>query len=104
MGKSGPVAVPGTVLGYGSGVSILETSLIFVVIPLAIVLLLGLSAVLGKSESVPAPAPYRLGEKWNFSPILWSAVDVATTNDHHGSHHDVLDPAALIGGTAHGKW
>ncbi|NLG56682.1 MAG: hypothetical protein GX542_13720 [Rhodococcus sp.] len=84
--------------------SILETSLIFVVIPLAIVLLLGLSALFGKAKAVPTPEAFRLGEKWEHSPILWSAVDVVTTNDHHHAHHDVNDSAALIGGTAHGKW
>ncbi|QNG18345.1 hypothetical protein G4H71_02015 [Rhodococcus triatomae] len=84
--------------------SILETALVFVAIPLAIVVLLGLGSVFGKKTIGPVPPAFHLGEKWDYPPVVWSAVDEVTTHGHHGTHHVVNDPAELIGGTANGKW
>ncbi|RVW05483.1 aa3-type cytochrome oxidase subunit CtaJ [Rhodococcus xishaensis] len=82
--------------------SILETALIFVGIPLLVVAIIGLLSLRGRRLANPQPAAYRLGEQWTRGPILWSATDEVTTHGHHAAH-TALD-ADLIGGTASGKW
>lgn len=87
--------------------SILETTLIFVGIPLLIVVVFGgLSYVLSKYPGpVPADNPYTLDQKWEHQPLLWTATDESThpwKYSHHG--HAAAPSAELIGGTASGKW
>ena len=85
------------------GVSILETTLIYVGIPLVIYLIIaGVSMALGKPIAGTHPAHYELGDKWTREPVLWSAVDEVTTHGHHDAHAE--DGESLIGGSAHGRW
>ncbi|MGL4305031.1 MAG: aa3-type cytochrome oxidase subunit CtaJ [Mycobacteriaceae bacterium] len=90
--------------------SILETVLIFVVIPAAVVAIFGLLAIVSKHNRV---AEYRLTEKWTHQPILWAAVDESLGSGHgsaahgdnnHDSHSGHVDNSELVGGSAHGKW
>lgn len=81
--------------------SILETVLIFVGIPvLVIAIVAGLSFMTKKSPGF-VPTEYRLGERWTRQPVLWSAVDEVTTHGHHAAHAAGAD---VIGGSASGKW
>lgn len=83
--------------------SILETTLIFVGIPLAIYLVIAaISFAVSKPIAGTHPAHYELGDKWTRGPILWSAVDEHATHGHHGAHAE--DGESLIGGSAHGRW
>ena len=90
---------------YRKRVSLLETVLIFVVIPVAVWGLLGAASMLGKRYAGTAPAHYDLRAHWTHEPVLWSAVDEVTTHAHHSGHAAIeAAPANLIGGTASGKW
>ncbi|GAB2630310.1 hypothetical protein ABI214_23400 [Prescottella soli] len=82
--------------------SILETVLIFVGIPVLVIAVLGLLTITVRRSPNPLPAEYRLGERWTFGPVLWSATDEVTTHSHHSAH--AAAGADLIGGSASGKW
>ncbi|MEE2031859.1 aa3-type cytochrome oxidase subunit CtaJ [Rhodococcus chondri] len=87
--------------------SILETTLIFVGIPLLITVIFGGLSYIGSKYPGPVPAenPYTLDRKWEYGPVLWSATDEPIARGHHGHHGHVAGaPAELIGGTASGKW
>lgn len=87
--------------------SILETTLIFVGIPLLIILVFaGVSYFEPRSAGpLPSDNEYVLGQKWEHAPLLWSATDESTHPGHHAHHgHAAGDPVELIGGTASGKW
>lgn len=86
--------------------SILETTLIFVGIPVVVIAVLaGLSWVAPRGAS-PRPARYTLDKEWTHEPVLWSAVDEVTTRPgHHGGHAAIeAGSADLIGGSASGRW
>jgi hypothetical protein len=86
-------------------VSILETVLIFVVLPTAITAVVAALSMLGKKYAGTAPTHYDLRAPWTHEPVLWSAADEVTTHTHHGGHAAIeAAPANLIGGTASGKW
>ena len=83
--------------------SILETTLIYVGIPLAVSAVIAVvSMSTGKPIAGTHPAHYELGDKWTREPVLWSPVDEHVTHGHHGAHAD--DGESLIGGSAHGRW
>ncbi|NLU83999.1 hypothetical protein [Rhodococcus sp. HNM0569] len=85
--------------------SILETVLIYVGIPLLITAVIAGLSFTGRKTAGPVPKPYRLTQSWTHAPVLWSAVDEPVTHAHHGGHHAVdAAPADLIGGSASGKW
>lgn len=88
------------------GVSILETVLIFVGIPVVVIALVGAIAMRGKPVAGTRPARYNLGEQWTHAPMLWSATDEVTTAGHHGGGHAAIEAGStdLIGGRAHGRW
>ncbi|MDH6678382.1 hypothetical protein M2284_002585 [Rhodococcus sp. LBL1] len=82
--------------------SILETVLIFVGIPVLVIAVLGLLTITVRRSPNALPAEYRLGERWTYGPVLWSATDEVTTHSHHSAH--AATGADLIGGSASGKW
>lgn len=90
--------------------SILETVLIFVGIPLVIYGVIAGLSFLGKPLAGEKPAHYDLGQQWTAAPVLWSATDEVTGSGHHdsGSHgsHAAIESADadLIGGRASGKF
>ncbi|MGB3770387.1 MAG: hypothetical protein WBF79_10285 [Rhodococcus sp. (in: high G+C Gram-positive bacteria)] len=90
--------------------SILETALIFGLIPLAFFFALYVFAKMTSTDPAPRPAPYRLGQPWEHEPVLWSATDEVTPYTHHSnashsSHAELTaGSASLIGGRASGKW
>ncbi len=86
--------------------SILETTLIFVGIPVVIIAIIGALSFLAKPLPGDKPEHYSLDKQWTHKPVLWSAVDEVTTRPgHHGGHAAIpAGSADLIGGSASGKW
>lgn len=85
--------------------SILETVLIFVAIPVVIHLVIAGLSMLSRRDPNRPPAHYDLRSEWTHAPVLWSAVDEKITHAHHSGHAALpAAPADLIGGTASGKW
>ncbi|MFQ6396844.1 hypothetical protein ACLMAJ_25690 [Nocardia sp. KC 131] len=90
--------------------SILETVLIFLGIPLVIYGAIAGLSFLGKPLAGDKPVHYDLGQKWTQPPVLWSATDEVTSRGHHGESqhgsHAAIESAEaeLIGGRASGKF
>ncbi|MBF6133123.1 hypothetical protein IU501_08930 [Nocardia otitidiscaviarum] len=91
--------------------SILQTVLIFVGIPLAIYLVIAGLSFLGKPLPGKKPEHFELGDTWTQGPVLWSATDEVTgaghhdTAESHGNHAAIESADAdLIGGRASGKF
>ncbi|MEV0293970.1 hypothetical protein [Nocardia sp. NPDC050710] len=92
--------------------SILETVLIFVGIPLVIYGAIAGLSYLGKPLAGEKPAHFDLGQKWTQPPVLWSATDEVTGRGHHdiagashGNHAAIeATQVELIGGRASGKF
>ncbi|WP_067828818.1 aa3-type cytochrome oxidase subunit CtaJ [Nocardia inohanensis] len=91
--------------------SILQTVLIYVGIPLAIYLVIAGLSFLGKPLPGKKPAHFALGQQWTEPPVLWSATDEVTGSGHHGAdsshgNHAAIESAQadLIGGRASGKF
>lgn len=64
------VSKPGVEIGYAAHVSIVETVLVFAVIPLAIYGLIALGTLRSKFGSAPR---YRPGQEWDYPPVWWTA-------------------------------
>ncbi|MBO0854343.1 MAG: hypothetical protein J2P18_11295 [Nocardia sp.] len=86
--------------------SILETVLIFLGIPLVIYAIIAGLSFLGSPYPGKKPAHYELGQKWDSAPLLWSATDELTVPAHLAGHHGASESAGadLIGGRASGKF
>ncbi|WP_069166974.1 aa3-type cytochrome oxidase subunit CtaJ [Nocardia altamirensis] len=90
--------------------SILETVLIFLGIPLVIYGAIAGLSYLGKPYAGDKPAHFDLGQQWTQAPVLWSATDEVTSTGHHEAashgHHAAIEAnqAELIGGRASGKF
>ncbi|NKY49182.1 aa3-type cytochrome oxidase subunit CtaJ [Nocardia vermiculata] len=90
--------------------SILETVLIFLGIPLVIYAVIAGLSFLGKPLPGEKPVHYDLGKKWTSAPVLWSATDEVTlsvaqaAHASHGHHAAIESGADLIGGRASGKF
>ncbi|MFD6161496.1 hypothetical protein ACFWF7_08730 [Nocardia sp. NPDC060256] len=91
--------------------SILETVLVFLGIPLVIYGAIAGLTYLGKPLAGSKPAHYDLGQQWTSEPVLWSATDEVTSTGHHSAesshgHHAAIEApkAELIGGRASGKF
>ncbi|WP_067538982.1 aa3-type cytochrome oxidase subunit CtaJ [Nocardia crassostreae] len=92
--------------------SILQTVLIYVGIPVAIYLVIAGLSYLGKPLPGKKPDHYELGQQWTQPPVLWSATDEVTGAGHHdvaesshGNHAAIESAEAdLIGGRASGKF
>ncbi|AYJ50207.1 aa3-type cytochrome oxidase subunit CtaJ [Rhodococcus sp. P1Y] len=82
--------------------SILETSLIFGVIPIAIVGIIGALSYLAERQPGLSVTPYRLSDEWTREPMLWTATDEVTPHGGHGDAH--ASASDSIGGSASGKW
>ncbi|MBF6357775.1 hypothetical protein IU449_25075 [Nocardia higoensis] len=89
--------------------SILETVLIFLGIPLVIYAAIAGLSYLGKPLPGEKPVHFDLGQKWTHEPVLWSATDEVIGHGHHdvaphGSHAAIESAQELIGGRASGKF
>lgn len=106
MPRFGPGAAFSPSLGYLWRVSILETTLIYVGIPVVIIAVMGALCYPAPRDPSPRPARYTLDKKWTRQPVLWSAVDEVTVRPgQHGAHAAIAAGSAdLIGGSASGRW
>ncbi|WP_405161649.1 hypothetical protein OG203_35790 [Nocardia sp. NBC_01499] len=92
--------------------SILETVLVFLGIPLVVYGAIAGLTYLGKPLAGEKPVHYDLGQQWTAAPVLWSATDEVTSTGHHNAaesshgHHAAIEAnqAELIGGRASGKF
>ncbi|WP_433714138.1 aa3-type cytochrome oxidase subunit CtaJ [Nocardia sp. CA-084685] len=92
--------------------SILETVLIFLGIPLVIYGAIAGLSYLGKPLPGEKPVHFDLGQKWTQPAVLWSATDEVTGLGHYDDpesshrHHAAIEstPVELIGGRASGKF
>jgi hypothetical protein len=79
-------------------VTVLQTTLLYVVLPLALFLFISLLAA---GRGLARRPRYRVGQPWNYPPIWWSA------NPEGAGLTDVVehgDAARTSRGGAHGSW
>jgi hypothetical protein len=81
-------------------VSVLQTVLLFVVVPAALYLLI---ALLAAGRGLARRPRYRPGEPWKYPPLWWSAnpegAGLPEATDHE--HNEVVRASR---GGAHGSW
>ena len=92
-----------------SGVSVVETILVFAGIPLAIVLLFAVLTLLpGRARK----ARYRSGQQWEYPPVWWEPHSSGGGHGGHGGHggahaltagHSTAVSRGPLGG-ARGTW
>lgn len=92
-----------TVIGYPSCVSVVETIVVFVGIPLALYGLLGLLTLRSKFAG---SFRYRPGQEWNYPPVWWTANPhgLDRAKHHTASGTDAGSSAAAVRGGARGSW
>lgn len=78
--------------------SVLQTTLLFVVLPLGIYLLI---ALLAAGKRLARRPRYRPNEPWNFPPSWWSANPAGANLPDVVEHAEV---ARTSRGGAHGSW
>ncbi|MEU5690412.1 hypothetical protein [Actinosynnema sp. NPDC020468] len=74
--------------------TIVETVLVFALIPLAIY---GVIALLTLRQKATRIVRYRPGQEWGYAPVWWSANPAGLT-----AHHTAGEPAPAQGSTAKG--
>ncbi|ANZ42490.1 hypothetical protein BBK82_04815 [Lentzea guizhouensis] len=80
--------------------TIVETVLVFALIPLAIYGVITLLTVRPKATRIPR---YRPGQEWGYAPVWWSANPAGLSADHHGSAESAAAGSTAKGG-ARGNW
>jgi hypothetical protein len=105
---------PGARCGRGTttvgGVTIVETVLVYLVIPVSVVAVAA-ALILGPKREKDNPR-YRSGEGWEYGPVWWSAnpdgvgghADVASDSSAHELASGADANAGLVGGGARGTW
>lgn len=79
--------------------TVVETVLIFVGIPLAVLLGLSLLAALPTSGGRPR---YRNGQPWEYAPVWWSANPAGLESS--AAESDAAASDVVVGGGARGTW
>lgn len=81
----------------------LETVLVFVVVPLAIYAAVGLVTLRSKFTSTPR---YRPGQEWDYPPVWWSAnpMGVGASRQHAAADSAQGTAATSVRGGASGRW
>lgn len=84
------------------GVSVVETVLVYAVIPLGALVLFALMVYAPRRGSRPR---YRSGETWEHPPVWWSG-NPAGTGLHAGQRavDDTTAGSSFVGGGARGTW
>lgn len=85
--------------------TIVETVLVFALIPLAIYGVITLLTVRPKATRIPR---YRPGQEWGYAPVWWSANPGGLSVDHHstiepGAQDSGAERSTAKGG-ARGNW
>ena len=81
-------------------VTIVETVLVFALIPLAIYGVITLLTVRPKATRIPR---YRPGQEWGYAPVWWSANPAGLSADHHSAAEPATSGSTAKGG-ARGNW
>ncbi|CAL9610205.1 hypothetical protein AB0A74_25770 [Saccharothrix sp. NPDC042600] len=79
--------------------TIVETVLVFALIPLAIYGVITLLTLRPKATRITR---YRPGQEWNYAPVWWSANPGGLNADHHVESAPASGPTAR--GGARGNW
>lgn len=89
-----------TPIGYPATVSMVQTILVFVIVPLAIYGAVGLITLRSKFSG---GSRYRPGQEWNFAPVWWTAnpKGLAAASDHAEPGPEA---GAGVRGGASGRW
>jgi hypothetical protein len=83
-------------------VTIVETVLVFALIPLAIYGVIMLLTLWPKATRTPR---YRPGQEWGFEPVWWSASPAGVSGAGHAQDQtETAAPAGAVRGGARGKW
>jgi hypothetical protein len=93
-----------TGIGYAAAVNLVETILVFAVIPLAIYGAVGLATLRSKFTGT---SKYRSGQPWEYPPMWWSAnpVGVGAARGHAGAESTApSDTSSTARGGASGNW
>ncbi|MGH3431950.1 MAG: aa3-type cytochrome oxidase subunit CtaJ [Thermocrispum sp.] len=80
--------------------SVIETILIFAVIPAAVYGVVGLFTLRSKFAGTPR---YRPGQEWDHPPMWWSA-NPQGLSARHGDDDDTVGTARMTLGGARGSW
>ncbi|MGH3450782.1 MAG: aa3-type cytochrome oxidase subunit CtaJ [Haloechinothrix sp.] len=91
------------VIGYPADVSVIETVLVYVGIPLALYGLVSLLTLRSKFVSTPR---YRPGQEWHHAPVWWTANPDGLDRPHAeaASGSDSRSAPASVRGGARGSW
>ncbi|RKT53045.1 hypothetical protein [Saccharothrix australiensis] len=79
--------------------TIVETVLVFALIPLAIYGVITLLTLRPKATRI---VRYRPGQEWDYAPVWWSANPGGLSADHHSGAEPASGPTAR--GGARGNW
>lgn len=93
-----------TAIGYAADVNLVETILVYAVIPGAIYGVVGL--ITNRSKFAGRPR-YRSGQPWEHAPLWWSANPdgVGAVQRHHGPEGAIPSlGGSTVGGGARGNW
>jgi hypothetical protein len=82
-------------------VSLVETVLVFVVIPGAIYGLVALGTLRVRASKTPR---YRPGQDWDHPPVWWTANPVGAGQSHGTADEDAAPAARTAWGGARGNW
>lgn len=99
MPSAAPAGGGETGVRYRTHVSVIETILVFVVIPAVIYGLLGVLSMRSKFAATPR---YRPGQEWDHPPVWWSANPQGL--DTTRTHADAGDEEATPVGGSSGSW
>lgn len=80
--------------------TIVETVLVFALIPLAIYGVITLLTLRPKATRIPR---YRPGQEWNYAPVWWSANPAGLTGGAHRAAETPAEGRTAKGG-ARGNW
>jgi hypothetical protein len=93
-----------TAIGYAAAVNLVETILVFAVIPLVIYGAVGLATLRAKFAGTPR---YRSGQPWEHPPMWWSAnpEGLGAAHEHAGVQNTVpSSTSSTARGGASGNW
>ncbi|MGW6935723.1 aa3-type cytochrome oxidase subunit CtaJ [Lentzea sp. NPDC054927] len=80
--------------------TIVETVLVFALIPLALYGVIMLLTLRPKATRIPR---YRPGQEWGYAPVWWSANPAGLSSGHHSTPESAGQGSTARGG-ARGNW
>ena len=80
--------------------TIVETVLVFALIPLALYGVIMLLTLRPKATRIPR---YRPGQEWGYAPVWWNANPAGLSAGHHSTAEPAVEGSTAKGG-ARGNW